>query len=77
MSPQAIADATRDAMWREDRASRSLGMAIHAVGPGSATLAMTVRDDMLNGHDICHGGLVTALAFSRLTSKPDATVTSL
>ena len=64
MSPQAIADATRDAMWREDRASRSLGMAIHAVGPGSATLVMTVRDDMLNGHDICHGGLVTALADS-------------
>jgi acyl-CoA thioesterase len=23
-----------------------------------------VRDDMLNGHDICHGGLVTTLADS-------------
>ena len=51
-------------MWRDDRASRSLGMECIAVGPGTATLSMTVRDDMLNGHDICHGGLVTALADS-------------
>jgi acyl-CoA thioesterase len=25
---------------------------------------MTVRDDMLNGHDICHGGLIATLADS-------------
>ena len=64
MSPQQVAEATRDAMWRDDRASKSLGMEVLAVGPGSATLAMTVRDDMLNGHDICHGGLITTLADS-------------
>ena len=63
-SAQAIAEACRDAMWRDDRASKSLGMRILAVGPGSATLSMTVRDDMLNGHDICHGGLITTLADS-------------
>ena len=39
-------------------------MQVLAVGPGSATLTMTVRDDMLNGHDICHGGLITTLADS-------------
>jgi acyl-CoA thioesterase len=39
-------------------------MAILAVGPGTATLRMTVREDMLNGHDICHGGFVTLLADS-------------
>jgi acyl-CoA thioesterase len=64
MTPQAIAEAARDAMWRDDRASQGLGMEVLAVGPGSATLAMTVRGDMLNGHDICHGGLVTTLADS-------------
>jgi len=64
MTPQAIAEATRDAMWKDDRASRLLGMQVLAVGPGSATTAMTVRDDMLNGHDICHGGLITTLADS-------------
>jgi acyl-CoA thioesterase len=61
---QQVAEAARDAMWRDDRASKSLGMEVLAVGPGSATLAMTVRDDMLNGHEICHGGLVTTLADS-------------
>jgi acyl-CoA thioesterase len=64
MDPQGVAEACRDAMWRGDRASRMLGLQIVAVGPGSATLTMTVREDMLNGHDICHGGLVTTLADS-------------
>ncbi len=64
MNPQQVAEATRDAMWRDDRASRGLGMQVLAVGPGSATVAMTVREDMLNGHDICHGGFVTTLADS-------------
>ncbi len=62
MSPQAIADAARDAMWKDDRASKALGMQILAVGPGTATVTMTVRDDMLNSHEICHGGLITTLA---------------
>lgn len=62
--PQAIAEACRDAMWRGDRASQALGMQVLAVGPGTATLSMTVREDMLNGHDICHGGLITTLADS-------------
>lgn len=64
MDPQRVAEAVRDAMWRDDRASKALGMQVLAIGPGTATLAMTVRDDMLNGHDICHGGLVTTLADS-------------
>jgi acyl-CoA thioesterase len=64
MSGQDLAEAVRDAMWRNDRASQGLGMAVLAVGPGTATLRMTVRDDMLNGHDICHGGFITTLADS-------------
>ena len=64
MTPQQVAEAARDAMWEDDRASRGLGMEVLAVGPGSATLTMAVREDMLNGHDICHGGFVTTLADS-------------
>lgn len=63
-TPQQVAEASRDAMWEDDRASRSLGIEVLAVGPGTATLVMTVREDMLNGHHICHGGLVTTLADS-------------
>ena len=61
---QRVAEATREAMWKDDRASKALGMQVVTIGPGSATLTMTVREDMLNGHDICHGGLVTTLADS-------------
>ena len=63
-TPQQIAEASRDAMGANDRASRALGIEVLAIGPGSATLRMAVREDMLNGHDICHGGLITTLADS-------------
>jgi acyl-CoA thioesterase len=62
LSPHQVADRVREAMYANDRAAKALGIEIHAVGPGTATLSMTVREDMLNGHDICHGGLVTTLA---------------
>jgi len=61
---QKTADLVREGMFRNDRASKLLGMQIVDVSPGSATLVMTIRDDMLNGHDICHGGLITTLADS-------------
>ncbi|WP_144006845.1 hydroxyphenylacetyl-CoA thioesterase PaaI [Pelomonas sp. KK5] len=64
MTPQQIAEAVRDAMFANDRASKALGMEILAIGPGTATLTMTIREDMLNGLDICHGGVVTTLADS-------------
>src|SRR4026209_497469 len=64
LDPQRLAEAVRDEMSREDRASQALGMQVLAIGPGTATLSMSVRDDMLNGHDICHGGLITTLADS-------------
>ena len=62
ITPQAVAEATREAMYRNDRASHMMGIAIPAVGPGTATATMAVREDMLNGHDICHGGFITTLA---------------
>jgi len=49
-------------MWDDDRASRSLGMALLEVAPGRATVVMLVTADMVNGHAIGHGGLTFALA---------------
>lgn len=60
--PQALAEAVADAMWSRDRAARALGIRIDSVGPGRATLSMPVRGDMVNGHHICHGGLIFSLA---------------
>jgi acyl-CoA thioesterase len=59
-----IAQRSAEAMWAGDRASQALGMAIEAVAPGRATLRMTVRDDMLNGHEMGHGGITFTLADS-------------
>ena len=62
--PQEIAEAAAKAMFAQDNASQALGMEIMRVGPGTATLSMTVREDMVNGHATCHGGLIFTLADS-------------
>lgn len=51
-------------MWAADVASRSLGMELVEVGDGTAVVRMLVREDMVNGHGMCHGGLVATLADS-------------
>jgi len=62
--PHAIAKACAETMWAEDRASQALGMKVEKIAPGEAVLSMTVRDDMTNGHGICHGGFIFTLADS-------------
>lgn len=52
------------AMLDADHASTDCGIQLLGNGPGSATLAMKVTDDMLNGHAITHGGYVFLLADS-------------
>jgi len=64
MSAQMLARAAADAMWAQDRASRSLGMAIAEIAPGNATLTMRVTEAMVNGHELCHGGYIFTLADS-------------
>ena len=49
-------------MMAGDRASAALGIELVEHGPGWARARMTVRPDMVNGHDIAHGGLIFALA---------------
>ncbi|MGQ0430427.1 MAG: hydroxyphenylacetyl-CoA thioesterase PaaI [Gammaproteobacteria bacterium] len=61
---QALAERAVRALWDGDRASQALGMALESCGPGTARVRMRVRADMTNGHGICHGGLVFALADS-------------
>ncbi len=61
---QALAERVAQGMFERDRASNALGMRILRVAPGFAELTMHVRGDMVNGHAICHGGLVFTLADS-------------
>ena len=64
MNPDEVARRSAEAMWSSDRASQALGMEIVDVGPGRATVRMTVREDMVNGHAIGHGGFTFTLADS-------------
>ena len=73
--PQALAQRSAAAMYDADLASRHLGIQIDQVAPGRATARMQVRNTMLNGHAICHGGYVflladTAFAFACNTYGP-------
>lgn len=59
-----VARQSAETMWRTDAASAMLGMRIVTIAPGEAAVAMVVRDDMINGWGMCHGGLVASLADS-------------
>ncbi|WP_350280218.1 hydroxyphenylacetyl-CoA thioesterase PaaI [Kribbella sp. HUAS MG21] len=59
-----VAARVAAAMWAEDTASAGLGMKLVEVAEGRARLEMTVREDMVNGHGIAHGGFVFTLADS-------------
>ena len=63
-SPDDLARACAAAMWKDDDASQGLGMEILDVKAGQATLAMTVKPHMVNGHGIAHGGFIFLLADS-------------
>jgi acyl-CoA thioesterase len=74
-TPLLRAQRQAELMWQGDHASRGLGIELGPVEPGSASAAMTVRPDMVNGHGICHGGYLflladTAFAFACNTHGP-------
>jgi acyl-CoA thioesterase len=64
VDPDDLARRCAEVMLAGDAASRMLGMSLVSVVAGSAALSMTVREDMINGWGLCHGGLVAALADS-------------
>src|SRR6201982_28859 len=61
---QQRAERAAAALFERDGASQALGMRLAAVRPGWARVVMRVRADMVNGHGVCHGGMVFALADS-------------
>lgn len=63
-SEQEIADAAATAMFANDHCTKALGIQIEAVAPGYARLSMQVREEFLNGHQTCHGGMMFSLADS-------------
>jgi acyl-CoA thioesterase len=65
LSPAALAARVGETMFAVDAASRDfMQMELVACEPGRAVMRMKVRAPMLNGHQICHGGLIFTLADS-------------
>ncbi|HEY0850358.1 MAG TPA: hydroxyphenylacetyl-CoA thioesterase PaaI [Bradyrhizobium sp.] len=64
LSPDDLARACAETMWKQDDASKGLGMEIVDIGPGRATLTMTVWPEMVNGQHMAHGGFIFTLADS-------------
>ena len=64
IDPQQRAERSAEAMWAQDRASTWFGMSAPTVTPGGATMTLLVRPEHCNGHGICHGGVIFALADS-------------
>ena len=61
---QSVARRAVRALYEGDRASQMLGMTVESCARGVASVSMPVRADMVNGHGVCHGGLIFALADS-------------
>ena len=69
---QEIADTAAAAMFAEDRNAHAMGMIVTTVAPGAATVEMTVAPSMANGLDVCHGGVIFALADTAMAFASNA-----
>ena len=64
---QKLAQRCAEALWADDATARHSGMAIDAVGPGTARVSVTVTVAMVNGYGVCHGGYIFTLANTALS----------
>ena len=62
MDDLAVAKKCGDKMWETDVAVRSLDISVEVTGVGEANATFEIRPEMLNGHDVCHGGYLFTLA---------------
>ena len=62
MDADELASRVAHAMLAEEGTGPAWGIVIEEARAGYARLRMTLRDDMLNGHGIAHGGMVFSLA---------------
>jgi len=64
VTPDERAQKSAKAMWQGDRSSAWFGMELTEVSEGRAVMQLTVTENHLNGHEVCHGGVTFALADS-------------
>ncbi len=59
-----LAAAVVDHLMREDRFSNWLGIQVTEIREGYSRIRMTIREEMVNGFGIVHGGVTFSLADS-------------
>jgi len=64
MTAEAQARAVVEGMLARDRFSAWLGLELISLAPGACTCRMTVREEMVNGFGVSHGGIVFSLVDS-------------
>ncbi|MDO4918082.1 PaaI family thioesterase [Kocuria sp.] len=63
-----------------DRASEWLGITVRRADPGHCEISMVVREEMVNGFGIAHGGMIFSLAdtcFAMTCNDPDPDGTTM
>ena len=68
----ALALAIVDKMYREDKFSQWLGIERVLIEQGHCILKMKVREEMMNGFGIAHGGIAFSFADSALAFASNA-----
>jgi len=71
-NPSDIENAAAAKMWPNDRASAAVGIEVSDVSPGRAKVTVVVTADMLNGLDVCHGGMIFMLADTAMALASNA-----
>ena len=64
MTPKERAKKAAAIMWENDRASPWIGIRLDTIDEGRSKMSLVVQDHHVNGHDICHGGIIFTLADS-------------
>ena len=64
MSPKKIAEKSASKILNRDKTCRWMGITLEEVNEGSASLSLTIKEQHINGHGICHGGIIFTLADS-------------
>ncbi|MEM7198142.1 MAG: hydroxyphenylacetyl-CoA thioesterase PaaI [Pseudomonadota bacterium] len=62
MTPEECAERCAKILWERDNATKAFGISLLEIAPGQAVMELEVSGAHINGHKICHGGIIYALA---------------
>ena len=64
MNSKEMAEKVASKILELDETCRSMGVCLEHVNEGTATLSLKIKQQHINGHGICHGGIIFTLSDS-------------